>query len=118
VSDHDILHQLIVDVGADTALRLMGIFKQDVDKRLGALNRYLQNDSSVEELHRHAHSLKGLCDTYGAKMGGDAAKALQEACNHGDIEDIRTKVQAALDIIPNDAEATTQTLKGIIAAKV
>lgn len=113
--DLDILRQLAHDVGADTALKLLGIFQADADKRVAAIGDYLQNDGDVADLRIQAHSLKGLCNTYGAVDGGEAAKVLQEACEQGDIADIHAKAQTAFDTISQDITATlkaAEMLKG------
>ncbi len=102
----DILKQLIADVGADTALNLLDIFKDDADKRLAAIADYLENGGDVAHLRVQAHSLKGLCRTYGAPDGGEAAWMLQDACDAGASEaDIRALAEAALKIIPVDMAA-------------
>ena len=103
--DLDILRQLASDVGIDTALKLLGIFKDDADKRVAAIDAYLNGSGEISELRIQAHSLKGLCRTYGAPLGGDVAMALQDACDDGDEANIRKKAQAARDIIPGEVEA-------------
>ena len=89
--DLDILRQLTSDVGADTALKLLGMFKVDADKRVAVIGAYLQHNGAISDLRIQAHSLKGLCNTYGAVDGGEAARVLQEACELGDADDIRAK---------------------------
>ena len=107
------INQLVKDVGKDTALRLMGIFKDDAEKRLAAIAEYLSNGGEVSALRIHAHSLKGLCRTYGAPKGGSAGMELQDACDAGDEAHIRNKAQAALDIIPQEIENVIQALKDL-----
>lgn len=106
MSDLDILRQLANDVGTDTALKLLDIFKADADKRVAVIGAYLQGDDDASDLRIQAHSLKGLCNTYGAVDGGEAARALQEACEQGDADDIRAKAKTAFDTIRRDIEAT------------
>jgi len=115
VPDLDILRQLASDVGTDTALKLLGIFKADADKRIAVIAAYLQGDDDASHLRIQAHSLKGLCNTYGAVEGGEAARVLQEACELGDADDIRAKAKTAFDTISRDIDATlkaAQILKG------
>jgi len=119
VPDLDILRQLAHDVGADTALKLLDIFQADADKRIAAISDDLQNaddgNGNVSDLRIQAHSLKGLCNTYGAVDGGEAARVLQEACEQGNAAEIRTKAKAAIDTISQDIKATlkaAQMLKG------
>ncbi len=115
MTDMTIIRQLTEDVGTDTTLMLMGIFKTDADTRIKAIRDCLANGFDVNTLRMQAHSLKGLCRTYGASNGGDAAMALQDACDTGEPEAIRIKAQAALDIIPNEVEtviAVVRTMAG------
>lgn len=112
--DLDILRQLAHDVGVDTALRLLGIFKDDADRRVAAIKDYLDNGGEIADLRIQAHSLKGLCLTYGAPDGGQAARILQDACDAGNIAEIQSKAEAAYTIITDEIEATmlaAQTLK-------
>ena len=104
--DLDILRQLTNDVGTDTALKLLDIFKADADKRIAVIRNYLQNGGEVLELRIQAHSLKGLCLTYGATDGGEAAKILQDACDGASEADIRAVAKEALDIMTQDIAAT------------
>lgn len=111
--DLDILRQLAHDVGADTALKLLGIFKEDVDKRIAVIGKYLDDGKDSAELRIHAHSLKGLCRTYGAPHGGDAAMALQDACDGGNENDIRKKAQVVFDTIPGEVEAAINAARDL-----
>ena len=116
--DMEIIHQLANDVGADTALMLMGIFKDDADTRMAFVRTYSETGGDVKELRVQAHSLKGLCRTYGAAAGGDAAMELQDACSGGENDSeapIRDKAQAALDIIPADIEAVIAAMADLAA---
>jgi len=63
VPDLDILRQLANDVGTDTALKLLGVFKADADKRVAVIGAYLQGGDDASDLRIQAHSLKGLCNT-------------------------------------------------------
>ena len=103
--DMEIIQQLANDVGADTALMLMGIFKDDADTRMAFVRTYSETGGDVKELRVQAHSLKGLCRTYGAARAGDAAMDLQDACDGGDETLIAEKLRTVLDIIPDDVEA-------------
>jgi len=106
VPDTNILRQLVKDVGADTALKLLDGFKADADKRVAVIGAYLQDGGDASDLRIQAHSLKGLCNTYGAVDGGEAARMLQEACEHANAADIDAKAKAAFDIISQDIDAT------------
>lgn len=106
--DINILRQLAKDVGADTARKLLDGFKADADKRIAVIGAYLQGRSDASDLCIQAHSLKGLCNTYGAVDGGEAARVLQEACEHANADDIDAKAKAAFDIIGQDVAATLE----------
>ncbi len=108
-----IIRQLTEDVGTDTTLMLMGIFKDDADTRIKAVRDYLDNGGDLKRLRMQAHSLKGLCRTYGASDGGDAAMALQDACDAGDSEDIRAKALATLDVIPQEIETVIAAARAL-----
>jgi len=111
----EIINQLAEDVGADTALKLMSIFKEDADTRVQAIRDFLAGTKDSEDLRIQAHSLKGLCYTYGAGRGGDAAKELQDACDAGDAQTIQTHAQTALDVIPGDVTATIEEMRKLAA---
>jgi len=113
VPDLDTLRQLARDVGVDTALKLLQIFKADADRRIAAVGAYLQGGQDVADLRLQAHSLKGLCQTYGASEGGEAAANLEDACQDGDAADIRSKAQAAFDIIPQNVAATLRAAESL-----
>jgi HPt (histidine-containing phosphotransfer) domain-containing protein len=107
----DIIHQLAEDVGAGTALKLMAIFKNDVDKRAQSVRDFLANPVDVQDLRLQAHSLKGLCRTYGAAKSGDAAMELQDACDAGDAADIQAKAKTLISILPDEVEATIAAVR-------
>lgn len=109
--DMEIISQLAEDVGADTALKLMAIFKEDADKRVQAIRDFLAGSNDGQDLRIQAHSLKGLCYTYGAGQAGDVAKVLQETCDAGDAAAIQAQAQVALDVIPGDVTATIEAMR-------
>ena len=109
--DINTLHQLVADVGKDTAQRLLGVFEKGSLKHLDAVQDYFENGGELQELRRHAHSLKGLCLTYGALDGGKAAEVLQDACDTNDAAQIRTAGDDALSIISKDIEETLEAFK-------
>lgn len=111
--DLEVIRQLADDVGADTAVRLMGIFKNDAETRIEAIRGYLAGQTEIDDLRLHAHSLKGLCRTYGVPRGGDVAVELQDACDGGDETVIKAKAQAALDIIPGEVAAAIQAARAL-----
>ena len=108
--DLEIIHQLIEDVGRDAALKLMTLFKSDVEKRIQAIRDYQKNGGDIPDLRLQAHSLKGLCRTYGAAKAGDVAMELQAACDAGDTEAIQRKTQEILNIIPGEVDAAIEAV--------
>lgn len=111
--DLDAIRQLIEDLGHETTMSLMAVFKGDVDKRIDAVRTWLEHGGEIKDLRLHAHSLKGLCRTYGAPEGGDLAMALQDACERGDAADIRAKAEAVLARIPADTAAAIEAARGL-----
>lgn len=109
----DALRQLVNDVGADTAAVLLKAFQSDAEKRLGAIEAYLTGGGEVEEVRRHAHSLKGLCGTYGASDAELIARDLETACRGGNDTEIQTLARTALGTIPQDIEATLNALTDV-----
>lgn len=108
--DLEIIHQLIEDVGKDAALKLMTFFKSDVEKRIQAIRNYQKNGGDIPDLRIQAHSLKGLCRTYGAPRAGDVAMELQAACDAGNTEAIQRKTQEVLNIIPSEVDAAIEAV--------
>lgn len=111
--DLDILRQLTNDVGADTALKLLGMFKIDADKRVAVIGAYLQHSATISDLRIQAHSLKGLCNTYGAVDGGEAARMLQDVCDGGNEAEIYAQAQTAYDSIVQDVAATLEAAQSL-----
>lgn len=115
--DMEIIHQLADDVGADTALMLMGIFKDDADTRMAIVRTHSETGGDIKELRIQAHSLKGLCRTYGAAEAGDAAMDLQDACDGGDETLIAEKLRTVLDTIPADVDAAIAAMTALAHKK-
>ncbi|MBL4691819.1 MAG: Hpt domain-containing protein [Magnetovibrio sp.] len=100
------IEQLVEDVGLESAQRLIGMFRDDVADRIKFIEGFVDNNmGDLKELHRHAHTLKGMCMTYGALKGAEAANELQEICEVNDEALILEKSLAALNIIPFDVKA-------------
>jgi HPt (histidine-containing phosphotransfer) domain-containing protein len=109
--DMEIIRQLIEDVGRDAALKLMALFKSDVEKRILAIRDYQANGGDIQTLRIQAHSLKGLCRTYGAASAGEVAMELQQACDAGDAAAIVRKTQDILDLIPGEVDAVIEAVR-------
>ena len=100
------VQQLIDHVGIDKALELLEIFKQDAQKRLSFMEAYLDGQNGdVAELRRQAHSLKGMCRTYGAVTSGNAAERLQTACDENQIDQIEPLISRLIATLPANIEA-------------
>ncbi|MBF0248212.1 MAG: Hpt domain-containing protein [Alphaproteobacteria bacterium] len=115
MADTDILEQMISDIGAGAVVSLMDIFQKDADTRLAAVADYLEHGGDVAQLRKQAHSLKGLCLTYGATAAGDAARVLQAACDGDDEAQIREAARTVVDTAPDairDARETALKLAG------
>ncbi len=110
------IRQLTEDVGPDTTLKLMAIFKDDADTRIQSIRDFVAGSGDVANLRLQAHSLKGLCHTYGAAQAGDVAMELQDACDAGDPATIQAKAQEALDVIPGEIDATIAAAQTLAAA--
>lgn len=111
MADLSTLRQLIADVGPDTAQKLLDVFQDGSLKHLQSVRDYLEHGGELSDLRRYAHSLKGLCLTYGASDGGKAAEALQEACDTNDSAQIQASAETALDVISKDIEETLEAFK-------
>ena len=113
--DFDILRQLASDVGTDTALKLLQLFQTDTQKRLNRVDAEIQSGDTIDisDLRLQAHSLKGLCLTYGATDGARAAQALFEACDAGEVRNILGTAHAALATIRQDIAATLEMAKNL-----
>ncbi|MEG3618843.1 Hpt domain-containing protein [Magnetovibrio sp. PR-2] len=109
--DINTLRQLVHDVGPDTAQKLLEVFKDGSLKHLEAVRTHVTNAGELNDLRRHAHSLKGLCLTYGAVDGGKAAEVLQDACDAGDEAQIQAAAETALKLISKDIEETLAAFK-------
>ena len=101
----DILRQHVEDLGIESAHKLVDMFYTDVQKRIAFIQDYQENGGELKELHLNAHSLKGLCRTYGADQAGDAAMELQSACEGDDEALIQEKIKVVLSIVPADSKA-------------
>ena|GEM_PF-1735000 len=100
------LKQLIEDMGLESAQKLICMFHEDALKRTQIIQDYVDNGGDIKTLLIQAHTLKGMCRTYGAMKAGDAAMDLQNACDDNDEVLIRKTALIALDVIPADVKAS------------
>lgn len=112
----EIIQQLVKDVGLEGAQKLIGMFQDDVIKRIQIIQDHVDQGGDLKDLHLQAHSLKGLCRTYGAIQGGEAAMELQAACDSEDKNLIQEKALAALNIIPVDMKAAVNFMNTLASS--
>ncbi len=70
--------------GDENLLReVLTAFLPEIPDHLSNLSQ-AQTDQDREALQRHAHTLKGLCATFGMTAVSETAKALEQGCRGGD----------------------------------
>lgn len=100
------VEQLVDDLNLEAAVKLIGMFRDETATRVKFIEDYVDEGvGDIVDLHRHAHTLKGMCLTYGALKAADAAKDLQSACDEKNLELIQEKALVALNVIPFDVKA-------------
>ena len=106
--DRTILEEMISSVGVDGLRELYEIFKSDAAMRLDEINARKNvseaSDGDLAILRRHAHSLKGVCRTYGLPISGDIAFDLEQAIDGGDHQTILKAADRVLEIVPGEIE--------------
>lgn len=105
--DRTILEEMISSVGVDGLRELYEIFKSDAAMRLDEINARKNvsedsDDGDLVILRRHAHSLKGVCRTYGLPISGDIAFDLEQAIDSGDHQAILKAADRVLEIVPGE----------------
>ncbi len=88
MADETLIQQMITDVGAENMMELFGQFQKDVKERLVLLETLIDEQGDTVDMRLHAHSLKGLCRTYGAPEGAETALALEQACDTANRDEI------------------------------
>lgn len=96
------IEQLILDVGAEAAIELYDVFKADAEMRLREIRARMNSNDDLIEFKRHAHSLKGVCHTYGLPRSGELAFALEQAISNEDHDQIIATANAVLEHIPDE----------------
>ncbi|MCK5165967.1 MAG: Hpt domain-containing protein [Rhodospirillaceae bacterium] len=107
-----ILEEMVSSVGVDGLRELYEIFKSDATMRLDEINsrkNAIKNlgensDDDLAILKRHAHSLKGVCRTYGLPVSGDLAFDLEQAIDSGDPQTILEAADKVLGVVPGEIE--------------
>lgn len=102
--DRAALEELIDVIGAEGLRELYEIFLDDAKMRLEEISARKNADGDLAELKRHAHSLKGVCRTYGLPLSGDLAFDLEQAVDNADVNAIKKTAQKVLAFVPGDLE--------------
>ena len=102
--DRRILEEMIESVGTDGLRELFDIFKADAVMRLDEIKAQKNGDGDLATLKRHAHSLKGVCRTYGLPLSGDLASDLEQAADAKDREAIIKASDKSLEVVPGEIE--------------
>ncbi len=118
--DRAILEEMMSSVGVDGLRELYEIFKSDATMRLDEINtrKNLSKENSGDELlvlKRHAHSLKGVCRTYGLPISGDLAFDLEQAIDGGDHQSILKAANRVLEIVPGEIEEGVALVAELVA---
>jgi len=102
--DRRTLEEMIDAVGKDGVRELYQVFKADAVMRLDEINNRKNADGDLAILKRHAHSLKGVCRTYGLPDSGELAFALEQAVSAGTPEEILQAAEKVLMHVPGEIE--------------
>ncbi len=105
MTDKALIEQMIADVGAENVMELFGQFKLDVNDRMSLLDALVNSHGDPAAMRLHAHSLKGLCRTYGAPEGAEVALALEQACDTADHEAIAKCYELLVRNLPATVDA-------------
>ena len=101
-----VFDQFVTDVGVETARDLIAMFI-DEGQRYLVLVHDTMISGDLTELERTAHSLKSMCQTYGAEKMGEAARLLEMAVR----DRRRAEFQGLLEELKALAEPTFSALK-------
>ena len=117
--DRTTLEEMIASVGLDGLRELFEIFKSDAAMRLDEISarKNVDEDTNADlaVLRRHAHSLKGVCRTYGLPVSGDIAFDLEQAIDGGDPAAILKAANKVLEIVPGEIEEGTKLVAELTA---
>jgi HPt (histidine-containing phosphotransfer) domain-containing protein len=73
----------------DVLVEVLGLFRDDAPRRLGAILSSLAN-GDAQGVHAAAHSLKGAAGNIGARALEEACRAVESAARAGDIAAVGT----------------------------
>ena len=114
--DRAILEEMVSSVGVDGLRELFEIFKTDVAMRLDEIKARKNADGDLAVLRRHAHSLKGVCRTYGLPLSGDIAFDLEQAVDGGDPAAILKAADKVLEIVPGEIKEGIKVVAELTAS--
>ncbi|MDH5188587.1 MAG: Hpt domain-containing protein [Rhodospirillaceae bacterium] len=102
--DRRTIEEMIDAVGKDGMRELYDVFKSDAIMRLNEIRDRKNADGDLSVLKRHAHSLKGVCRTYGLPDSGELAFDLEQTIDTGIPEKILQAAEKVLLSVPGDIE--------------
>jgi PAS domain S-box-containing protein len=105
------LRQLCEDLGHEPVKELVADFQRELPERVAKAQQQA-GTAAWEELRRGAHSLKGVASSFGLEKLAATCFAVETATASTDSP----KTQAALALLPTDAEAAARALQGWLAA--
>ena len=102
--DKAAIEEMINAVGKDGMRELYEIFKTDAAMRLDEINNRKNSDGDLAVFKRHAHSLKGVCRTYGLPNSGELAFELEQAIEKKSPAEILQTAEKVLAFVPGEIE--------------
>ncbi|MDH3336035.1 MAG: Hpt domain-containing protein [Rhodospirillaceae bacterium] len=114
--DRRTIEEMIDAVGKDGMRELYDVFKADAAMRLDEIRKRKNADDDLVAFKRHAHSLKGVCRTYGLPDSGELAFVLEQAISAENREEILIAAEKALLHIPDEIEQGEKLVEELTAA--
>jgi HPt (histidine-containing phosphotransfer) domain-containing protein len=90
--DDAVLGQLVTDLDAETAARLVAAFVEEMLARTARMARAADAGDALAVQHE-AHALKASAATYGAREVSEAAREIESLCRAGRDEPARRSVR-------------------------
>ena len=85
--NHEIVDQLVKDVGEDMIPKMMEIFFKEIHQRCESIDELLKSED-IEQIGKEAHAIKSSSGGVGAMLLSDAAKEVEHASRDGRHEDV------------------------------
>lgn len=102
--DRITIEEMIDAVGKDGMRELYEVFKSDVAMRLIEIAERKNAEGDLSVFKRHAHSLKGVCRTYGMPRSGELAFELEQAIANELPSEILQAAEKVLSFVPGEIE--------------